>query len=103
MARKKKSVSIENNDQNFGGSFNAHKNWKKLREKHKKSDEHKARTGKRSWKPEVYEASAAGKGDGQRSRDVPDEIYGYNYDLAFGKITEEEHKKLVEKFWEDNS
>jgi len=105
MAKKKKEVSIQNNDQNFGGTFNAHKNWKKLREKHKKSDEHKARTGKRSWKPEVYEPrdGGAGKGDAQREREIPDEIYGYNYDLAFGKITKEEHKKLVEKFWEEYS
>ena len=95
---KKKQVSIETNDQNFGGTFNAHKNWKKLREKHRKSDEHKAKTGKRSWKPEVY--APAGKGDRTRSSDTPKEIYDLNYDLAFGKITKEEHEKMVEKFWE---
>jgi len=101
MAKKKKSLSIETNDQNFGGSFNAHKNWKKLREKHRKSDEHKAKTGKRNWKPEVYTSTGAGKGDRTRSTDIPDEIYGLNYDLAFGKITKEEHEKMVQKFWED--
>ena len=98
MAKKKKSVSIETNDQNFGGSFNAHKHWKKLREKHRS---HKKLGLSGPTKPEIY--SPAGKGDEQRSRDVPDEIYGYNYDLAFGRITAEEHKKLVDEYWEENS
>lgn len=83
-------------DQHFGGSFNAHKHWKKLREKH-----HKSKRGDYKWKPEVYTPHSAGKGDNQRGSGVPKEIYDLNYDLAFGIITDKEHKKLVEKFWED--
>ena len=98
---KKKSLSIETNDQNFGGTFNAHKNWKKLREKHRKSDEHKAKTGKRSWKPEIY--APAGNGDRTRSSDTPKEIYDLNYDLGFGIITKEEHAKKIKEYLEDNS
>jgi len=98
MAKKRKEVSIENNDQNFGGSFNAHKHWKKLREKHRRHE--KMGKGGPS-KPERY--TPHGKGDATRNSDVPKEIYELNYDLAFGRITKEEHKKLVEKFWGDNS
>ena len=84
-------------DQHFGGSFNAHKHWKKLREKHAKS-----KSGEKRWKPERHEPpSNAGKGDLQRDGDIPEEIYNLNWDLAFGMITPEEHKKMVEKFWED--
>ena len=88
MARKKKSLSIETNDQNFGGSFNAHKNWRKLREKHRKDELHQARGGSRIWKPELYTPnSSAGKGDSQRD----------------SNITKEEYNKKVDEFWENNS
>ncbi len=91
---KKKQVSIETNDQNFGGSFNAHKHWKKLREKHRR-----VKKGEK-FVPETYvpKGQGAGKGDSQRSSDIPKEIYDLNYDLAFGKITKEEHEKLTKKF-----
>lgn len=92
---KKKQVSIETNDQNFGGTFNAHKNWKKLREKHRR---HEKLGLSGPCTPEIY--APAGKGDRQRTGDTPKEIYDLNYDLAFGKITHEEHKKRLEKFWE---
>lgn len=94
---KKRSVSIETNDQNFGGSFNAHKNWKKLREKHRR-----VKKGEK-FKPETWvpRGQGAGKGDGQRESQVPKEVYDLNFDLAFGRITKEEHEKLVKKFWED--
>ena len=42
-----------------------------------------------------------GKGDLQRESDTPKEIYDLNYDLAFGKITKEEHTKRVKEFWEN--
>jgi len=100
MPRKRKEVSIETNDQNFGGSFNAHKNWKKLREKHRR---HKKLGLSGPTKPEIYTPHGAGKGDAERSSNVPKEIYDLNYDLAFGRITKEEHEKLVEKFWGDSS
>ena len=99
MAKKKKSVSIETNDQNFGGTFNAHKNWRKPKAKHEKDAAHKARGGSRIWKPEVYESSA-GKGDSTRTRDIPEEIYDINWDLAFGRITKEEHVKRTQQYWE---
>tara|TARA_R100000808_G_C2066473_1_gene95711 strand:+ start:84 stop:386 length:303 start_codon:yes stop_codon:yes gene_type:complete len=90
--------SIEGHDQGYGGSFNAHKHWKKLREKHRKNDAHRARGGSRIWKPEVYTpSSSAGKGDLQRSSDVPKELYDLNFDLAFGSITREEYDKKLEE------
>ena len=96
------SRSIETNDQNVGGSFNAHKHWKKLREKHRKTDAHIARGGNRIWKPEVYSSTGAGKGDKQRQSDPPKELYDLNYDLAFGIITREEYdKKLEDLCFED--
>lgn len=95
-------LSIDGHDQGYGGSFNAHKHWKKLREKHRKNDAHKARGGSRIWKPEVYSSTGAGKGDKERKSDVPKEVYDLNYDLAFGKITREEHtQKLKELGFED--
>ena len=87
----------QEHDQLFGGSFNAHKNWKKLRAKHEK-----VKKGEKPWKPEQYiPHSGAGKGDMDRSMDVPKEIYSLNYELAFGKITEEEHAEKVKAFWEN--
>tara|TARA_Y100001963_G_C6519372_1_gene325866 strand:- start:203 stop:475 length:273 start_codon:yes stop_codon:yes gene_type:complete len=84
-------------DQIFGGSFNAHKNWKKLRAKHEK-----VKKGEQKWRPEDYTPSnEAGKGDIDRSMDVPKEIYALNYDLAFGRITEKEHAERVKAFWEN--
>ena len=84
-------------DQKFGGSFNAHKNWKKLREKHEKN-----KRGEAPWRPETYVPhNGAGKGDMDRSMDVPKEIYSLNFDLAFGRITEKEHKKRTKEFWEN--
>ena len=99
MAKKKKRISIETNDQNAGGSFNAHKHWKKLREKHRK---HKKLGLSGPCKPEIYEPSGAGKGDGKRSREIPNEVYDINWDLAFGKISKEEHNKRTNEFWEQH-
>lgn len=89
-------------DQGWGGTFNAHKHWKKLREKHRKNAAHKARGGNRIWKPEVYRSKGAGKGDLERGSDVPKELYDLNYDLAFGNITKEQYnQKLKELGLED--
>ena len=95
MAKKRKSVSIENNDQNFGGTFNAHKHWRKLKEKHRRDEKHRARGGNRIWKPEVY--ASAGKGDDTRESNVPKELYDLNYDLAFGNITREEYEHKLKE------
>ena len=89
-------------DQLYGGSFNAHKNWKKLRDKHKKWKD----SGRKGMPPpEQYHTSngQAGKGDQERTMEVPKEIYELNYELAFGRITEEEHKQKVNEFWEKHS
>jgi hypothetical protein len=83
------------NDQNFGGSFNAHKHWKKLREKHKKTDLYKARTGLRQYTPEVYEPNKQTIEGSERL--IPKDLYDLNYDLAFGNITEEEYKQRKAK------
>ena len=92
----------QKHDQLHGGSFNPHKNWKKLREKHRKIEEHTARGGNRIFEPEVYTPSSsnAGKGDKQRSSNTPKEIYDLNYELAFGRITKEEYEQKVKQFWE---
>ena len=92
----------QKHDQLGGGNWNAHKHWKKLREKHRKDERHRNRGGSRIWKPEVYRSRSmgAGKGDGQRESDVPKELYDLNYDLAFGKITKEEYDKKVQEFRE---
>ena len=53
-------------DQHFGGSWNAHKNWKKLRDKHLKRKK-KGNLGK-SQEPEMYVPfGGAGKGDKDRT------------------------------------
>ena len=102
MAKKKPSLSIDGHDQGYGGTFNAHKHWKKLREKHRRDDAHRARGGNRIWKPEVYRSTGAGKGDQERQSQVPKELYDLNYDLAFGNITKEEYEiKLKELTSED--
>lgn len=89
-------------DQGYGGTFNAHKNWKKLREKHRSDEAHQARGGNRKWKPEVYRSTGAGKGDQERQSLVSKEVYDLNFDLAFGNITKEEYEiKLKELIRED--
>ncbi len=80
---------MEEYDQRFGGSFNAHKNWKKLREKHRKRDAKTARGISSRAQPEVYQPNNI---EGSE-RIVPKELYDLNYELAFGKITEEEYKQ----------
>ena len=66
-----------------GGNWNHDKHWKKLREKHRNAE----RLGKRHSMPEVYD----GPDDYQaREIEIDKAIYDLRYDLAFGKITEEE-------------
>jgi len=103
MAKKKKpSRSIDSHDQAHGGTFNAHKHWKKLREKHRRDEAHKGRGGSRIWKPEVYRSTGAGKGDQERQSLVSKEVYNLNFDLAFGNITKAEYEiKLKELASED--
>ena len=56
---------MDNVDQRFGGSFNAHKHWKKLRDKHRK---HKASGKGGTSPPEAYVPyGGAGKGDKDRT------------------------------------
>jgi len=75
-------------DQKFGGSFNAHKNWKKLREKHRK-----AKSGEKPWVPESYVSSDSPLGIEGQTRNVSKELYDLNHDLAFGRITEEQYEQ----------
>jgi|TARA_Y100000296_G_scaffold30378_1_gene35332 hypothetical protein len=74
-------------DQNFGGTFNAHKHWKKIREKHRK-----AASGEKPWVPESYVPSGGSLGLEGQTRNVSKELYDLNHDLAFGRITEEEYE-----------
>ena len=84
---------MERPDQLHGGSFNAHKNWKKLRDKHQR-----VKRGEEKWKPEVYTPSI--KTEEGSERIISKELYDLNYDLAFGRITQEEYNKLREELGE---
>ena len=85
-------------DQLAGGSFNAHKNWKKLREKHKRNEEARSRGRDVTSTPEThrpYNQTVEGS-----ERIVSKQLYDLNYDLAFGRITPEEYDKLKEALGE---
>ena len=86
-------------DQKVGGSFNAHKNWKKLRDKHRKHDS----SGKGGTAPpeQYIPYGGAGKGDMERKCDVSKEVYDLNYDLAFGRISTEEHTHKLKELMEN--
>lgn len=83
------------------GSWDTGKNWRKMKE-----DQRAVRTGKKKYVPKLYSGTpqgggGAGKGDGRRESNVSDEEYGLRYDLAFGKITNEEFEKRMSEL--DNS
>jgi len=82
-------------DQNFGGSFNAHKHWKKLREKHRKREAQEARGIFSRAQPETYQPN--NQTIEGSTRDISKELYDLNYELAFGRITEEEYKQRKAK------
>jgi hypothetical protein len=81
-------------DQLHGGTFNAHKNWKKLRDKHKR-----VKRGEEKWKPEAYRPASVTESEGNE-RIISKELYDLNYELAFGRITQEEYDKLREELGE---
>ena len=66
------------------------------RQRDKKGDGYDQK--KEGWTPTAWNDSGAGKGDQQRPTSVPQEVYGYRYDLATGRITKEEFDKLMEKY-----
>jgi hypothetical protein len=78
-------------EQRVGGSFNAHKRWKKLREKHRKRDAHIARGGNTYNIPETYTPN--NQTIEGSTRDISKELYDLNYELAFGRITEEQYER----------
>tara|TARA_R100000664_G_C2637082_1_gene63868 strand:+ start:59 stop:328 length:270 start_codon:yes stop_codon:yes gene_type:complete len=80
-------------DQHFGGSFNAHKNWKRLRDKHRRKAQAEKRGIKHRAMPEYYRPSSHTVEGSERI--VSDKMYALNYDLAFGKISQEEYDKKV--------
>lgn len=71
------------------------KNWKKMRDRQHKIAklQKEGRSLQSIWKP--TDAFSAGKGS--RQRPVDKDIYDLNYDLAFGKITKEEHTKRMKE------
>jgi len=85
-------------DQIHGGSFNAHKNWKKLRAKHQKREASRKRGIDPGPKPELYTPNKQTIEGSERI--VSKELYNLNYDLAFGKITQEEYNELREELGE---
>jgi len=80
-------------DQHFGGSFNAHKHWKKLRDKHRRKAQAEKRGVVKRAVPETYSANDQVLEGTERI--VSEDIYALRYLLAFGKITEEEYNKKV--------
>ena len=50
------------------------------------------------WTPTAWNDKGSGKGDNQRPVNIPREVYGYRYDLATGRITQEEFEKLMEDY-----
>ena len=54
---------------------------------------------KEGWTPTAWNDSGAGKGDRPRSRSISNEEYGIRYDLATGRITQEEYNKKMEEFY----
>lgn len=50
------------------------------------------------WTPTAWNDSGAGKGDSKRPISIPEEVYGYRYDLATGRITQEEFDKLMKEY-----
>jgi len=85
-------------DQLAGGSFNAHKHWKKLREKHRRKDAAKKRGISQRARPEIYTPNNQVIEGAERI--VSKELYDLNYELAFGRITQEEYDKLREELGE---
>tara|TARA_Y100001973_G_C5187684_1_gene328921 strand:+ start:240 stop:515 length:276 start_codon:yes stop_codon:yes gene_type:complete len=82
------------------GTWDTEKNWRRMKE-----DQRAIREGKKKYVPKLYKdtpqgGSGAGKGDQYRA--VDKERYDLNYDLAFGKITKEEHAKRMAEL-DDNS
>jgi hypothetical protein len=76
-----------------GGNWDAKQQWKKLRESHKNPVN--------KWAPTHWDGGKAGalgrEGD---TRKVSKELYDLNYDLAFGKITQEDYDKQREELGE---
>jgi len=71
------------------------KNWKKMRDR-QHDIKKKVKAGRKLhnvWKP--TDAFSAGKGS--RARPVDKERYDLNYDLAFGRITKEEHTQRMKE------
>tara|TARA_R100000152_G_C6733479_1_gene157888 strand:+ start:126 stop:395 length:270 start_codon:yes stop_codon:yes gene_type:complete len=89
---------MQSDEQRVGGSFNAHKHWKKLREKRRKREAHVARGGNRYAIPETYTPNNLQFEGSERK--VSKELYDLNYELAFGRITQEEYDKLREELGE---
>ena len=50
------------------------------------------------WTPTAWNDSGAGKGDAKRPIEIPEEVYGYRYDLATGRISKKEFEKLMKEY-----
>ena len=84
-------------DQRFGGSWNAHKNWKKLREKHRK---HKASGKGGTSEPVAWVPYSGGAGKGDKDRTRNQSKYNLGMDLIQiakdkGKDSKEYQEALV--------
>lgn len=89
---------MESDEQRVGGSFNAGKNWKKLREKHKRNEAARSRGRVVTSTPETYTPYKQTIEGSERI--VSKELYNLNYELAFGRINQEEYNKLREELGE---
>jgi hypothetical protein len=51
------------------------------------------------WTPTHWQKrGGAGKGDKRRPISISEEVYGYKYDLATGRITKKEFDKLMKEY-----
>tara|TARA_R110002020_G_scaffold416244_1_gene625539 strand:+ start:43 stop:324 length:282 start_codon:yes stop_codon:yes gene_type:complete len=87
-------------DPNCAGTFDHNKNWKKLREKHRKRKAQKARGITPNCDPEVYQASPNVIDLEGQARNISKKLYDLNYELAFSRITQAEYDKLREELGE---
>ena len=76
-------------EQRGGGNWDSQKNWKKIREKHHK---HAATGNPGPCQPTRHIPDSANNREGT-AREISDELYDLNYELAFGRITEEQYER----------
>ena len=96
-------MGIEGADNSsLSSNWDHSKNWKKMRDR-QESIKKKLKSGRKLhniWKP--TDIGSAGKGSKQRPPSVSKERYHLNWELAFGRISKEEHTKRTNELNDRN-